>query len=80
MSRQIRVAHIKQCVFNNLQGDFQCGANPQNHPNKYEDCLCIFILWLALSQPFGLRLKLGVPQQSSCFLVMLIIYTKKFFA
>ena len=40
-----------------------------NLTNTTGDCLCVVILWLALSQPFGLRLALGVPQQSPCVLV-----------
>jgi len=39
------------------------------HTNTAEDCLLYIILWLGLSQPFGLSLMLLVSQQSSCVLV-----------
>ena len=44
------------------------GANPFTLTNTAGDCLCVAILWLALSQPFGLKMTLGVPQQSPCVL------------
>jgi hypothetical protein len=39
-------------------------------PNTAGDCLCVVAPWLAMSQPFGLRTALGVPQQSPCVLVL----------
>ena len=54
------------CQSGSVTLDFRGGSLVAN---TIEDCLCVVAPWLAMSQPFGLRTTLGVPQQSPCVLV-----------
>ena len=48
---------------------------PLLHTNTARDYLFYIILWLALSQPFGLSLMLLVSQQSLC--VLALVFPKR---